>query len=901
MMANQHSLLTQEWPSHIYILIGILDACASVSLSNEVLLSNEYGKDESVHQVREAMKLGIPQASIEILSISLSTQGEKLCSLAAKQAGGERLVAVNLCDGTETDGYPFYVTVPMCGLLHLQGIGVVRALEANKIPFTGADSVFYEITTSKPVLKRELIACGVETSPFVEIRNGMEDADLQHANDAIGWPMIIKPSISYASMNITEKSIVHSHKEALHQILALRQATTDAMFVEAFLPGREFTVLCIGDAKLGVKTFTVAERAFNSSLKSEQRILAFDRYWEGYGIDGSQPDKPSELYEYRAAPDAWQEKLAGLATRAFLACKGSGYGRVDIRTRSMDKPDALVLEVNANCGMSFKPGSSSLAEILQLSSTSPELFCQQLLPKHSSKHMSGTVKLSRDVEAQVEALATKLNRRSIHGAMPVSMETAKLLRTVVSGSRWTDSQTLVAIVNQVAARLKRAQPIELSSGSIAQRVIHLIREEEGVLKAEDLAVVNVALLNLPQRSCAAFALTCLLLLTNQPIQMKSIVRQGITEMIDELETANTNIAVQALEHIHSNEIIMTIGGSSVVEQFLKEAAKLRTFQVIVAETAPFYSGHELAASLSTAGIDTTLITDSAIFAIMSRVNKVILGAHAVTANGGLIAISGSNAVAISAKFHSTPVVVCAGLHTLSPDYPYDTDSFNLCVSPNSMSNFEDAEFTKDVELPNPHYDYISPDYLSLFITNIGAHPSSKRVMEPAGTDFDEQTLDELANTVFKVVREGQANQLAKICSNKNQQAVQILLTHTDSHGSTALLIAALTQSDVYAVPVSAAHLELGANANDSNAYGWTPLMLAALNGDTAHVRMLLDHGAQVDTLSKFGLTALCCAAQKRNLQVVQMILDSGANVNLTGGSAGLTPLMLAANSGSHDL
>lgn len=36
----------------------------------------------------------------------------------------------------------------------------------------------------------------------------------------------------------------------------------------------------------------------------------------------------------------------------------------------------------------------------------------------------------------------------------------------------------------------------------------------------------------------------------------------------------------------------------------------------------------MAASLASAGIDTTVITDSAIYAVMSRVNKVILGAHA---------------------------------------------------------------------------------------------------------------------------------------------------------------------------------------------------------------------------------------------------------------------------------
>ena len=57
--------------------------------------------------------------------------------------------------------------------------------------------------------------------------------------------------------------------------------------------------------------------------------------------------------------------------------------------------------------------------------------------------------------------------------------------------------------------------------------------------------------------------------------------------------------------------------------------------VIVAECAPYYHGQILATSLAASKIPTTLIPDSAIFAVMSRVNKVIIGTHTILANGGL--------------------------------------------------------------------------------------------------------------------------------------------------------------------------------------------------------------------------------------------------------------------------
>lgn len=50
--------------------------------------------------------------------------------------------------------------------------------------------------------------------------------------------------------------------------------------------------------------------------------------------------------------------------------------------------------------------------------------------------------------------------------------------------------------------------------------------------------------------------------------------------------SNEDIAKQALEHIHSNEIILTVGKSSEVEMFLKVAAKDRTFEVFITECSP---------------------------------------------------------------------------------------------------------------------------------------------------------------------------------------------------------------------------------------------------------------------------------------------------------------------------
>lgn len=57
-----------------------------------------------------------------------------------------------------------------------------------------------------------------------------------------------------------------------------------------------------------------------------------------------------------------------------------------------------------------------------------------------------------------------------------------------------------------------------------------------------------------------------------------------------------------------------------------------------------------------------------------------------------MAVSGSHIVAEAAKYHSIPVVVCSGLYKVSPSYPYDTDIYNQCVSPESVYNFGEGVF-----------------------------------------------------------------------------------------------------------------------------------------------------------------------------------------------------------------
>jgi translation initiation factor eIF-2B subunit beta len=126
----------------------------------------------------------------------------------------------------------------------------------------------------------------------------------------------------------------------------------------------------------------------------------------------------------------------------------------------------------------------------------------------------------------------------------------------------------------------------------------------------------------------------------------------------------------------------------------------------------------MAQSLSEAGISTILVPDSSIFAIMSRVNKVILGTHVILANGGMFAISGSLMVATAAKAHSTPVVVCAGQFKLTPLWNLYHEHGALDFgNPSDVLGFENGDLVDKVEVVNPYDDYVQPELIDAYITN----------------------------------------------------------------------------------------------------------------------------------------------------------------------------------------
>lgn len=285
-------------------------------------------------------------------------------------------IVLNLCDGDEAN--------------HIPGISIIQLLDEEQLIYTGADTAFYEITTSKLPMKQAFDQHGVPTAPWMMINPNQVDADqiLSHC----GIPCIIKPAISAGSMGLGVINVVHNKEEVNACLDHMRagyrnwDVMTGGVFAERFITGREFTTLITGHHQHPgkIKVYAPAERIFNATLPPEEQFLSFDRLWEYHEQESPLKDnKP--LYEYAPVDLSLHHTLERISKEAFIATGGTGYARIDIRMDA-NTGQCDVLEVNAQCGLSEDENYTSIGAILRFSGATYTQLIFQILEEAVDRH-----------------------------------------------------------------------------------------------------------------------------------------------------------------------------------------------------------------------------------------------------------------------------------------------------------------------------------------------------------------------------------------------------------------------------------------------------------------------------------------------------------------------------------
>ncbi|OCH95979.1 IF-2B-domain-containing protein [Obba rivulosa] len=214
-------------------------------------------------------------------------------------------------------------------------------------------------------------------------------------------------------------------------------------------------------------------------------------------------------------------------------------------------------------------------------------------------------------------------------------------------------------------------------------------------------------------------------------------KDALCQKIDNYIRDRIIIADQVIEETAGNKIkdgdvVLTYARSSVVEKVLLGAhSEGRQFSVIIVDSRPMLEGKRLLSVLSSAGIQCTYLLLPALGSVISEVSTVFLGAHSIHSNGAVYARAGTALVAMLAKQHSVPVVVCCETYKFSEGVQLDSFTKNELAPVGDL--FSSFPLTKprealtlhkgpNLEILNPLYDLTPPTSITAVVTEVGVIP-----------------------------------------------------------------------------------------------------------------------------------------------------------------------------------
>jgi translation initiation factor eIF-2B subunit delta len=218
-------------------------------------------------------------------------------------------------------------------------------------------------------------------------------------------------------------------------------------------------------------------------------------------------------------------------------------------------------------------------------------------------------------------------------------------------------------------------------------------------------------------------------------EAKAALLEHIDHYIQErLLLADTVIQGYVTQKIRDGDVILTHAHSATVLGALVAAAAAgRKFRVVVVDSRPRLEGRATLAALLRAGVSCTYSHAAAVSYLMRGVSLVLLGAAAVLGNGAVVSRVGTGAVAMVARAHGVPVLVCAQTCKLHERTQLDSITNNELGDPDALASVDrrpDVAFLKEwdavprLRLLNLAYDVTPAECVTMIVTEVGMLPPS---------------------------------------------------------------------------------------------------------------------------------------------------------------------------------
>lgn len=193
--------------------------------------------------------------------------------------------------------------------------------------------------------------------------------------------------------------------------------------------------------------------------------------------------------------------------------------------------------------------------------------------------------------------------------------------------------------------------------------------------------------------------------------------------IERADKALGKIGKIGSRRIQDGDVIMTHCNSHAALSILTTAFQDgKDISVIATESRPRRQGLLTIRHLNEFGIPTTLMVDSAVRYYMKEVDKVVVGADAIAANGALVNKIGTSQLALAAHEARKSFMVAAETFKFSPSTIIGNP---IEIEERSPDEIVDPKVISDlphVQVRNPAFDFTPAEYIDMIVTDIGIIP-----------------------------------------------------------------------------------------------------------------------------------------------------------------------------------
>jgi ribose 1,5-bisphosphate isomerase len=193
--------------------------------------------------------------------------------------------------------------------------------------------------------------------------------------------------------------------------------------------------------------------------------------------------------------------------------------------------------------------------------------------------------------------------------------------------------------------------------------------------------------------------------------------------IERADRALGKIGKIGSRRIRDGDVIMTHCNSHAALSIITTAFEDgKNISVYSTESRPRCQGLLTIQHLNDFGIPTTLIVDSAVRYYMKDVDKVIVGADAIAANGALVNKIGTSQLALAAHEARKSFMVAAETFKFSPSTIVGNP---IEIEERDAEEIIDPAILKElphVQVRNPAFDFTPAEYIDMIVTDIGIIP-----------------------------------------------------------------------------------------------------------------------------------------------------------------------------------